>query len=43
MFEALADSHRKEYVRWISEAKRPATRIQRIAKTVEMLRAGQHR
>jgi hypothetical protein len=43
MFEALAYSHRKEYVRWISEAKRPATRSQRIAKTVEMLRAGEHR
>jgi hypothetical protein len=42
-FEALADSHRKEFVRWVSEAKRDATRAQRVAKTVEMLRAGQHR
>lgn len=42
-FEALAYSHRKEFVRWISEAKRDATRTQRVAKTVEMLRAGQHR
>ena len=42
-FAALAGSHRKEFVRWISEAKRHATRAQRVAKTVEMLRAGQHR
>jgi len=42
-FEALSASHRKEFVRWISEAKRDATRAQRIAKTIEMLRAGQHR
>jgi hypothetical protein len=42
-FEALASSHRKEFVRWIGEAKRDATRAQRVAKTVEMLRAGQHR
>src|SRR4051794_25021099 len=42
-FEALAYSHRKEFVRWVSEAKRDATRAQRIAKTVAMLRAGQHR
>jgi hypothetical protein len=37
-FEALAYSHRKEYVRWITEAKREATRAQRVAKTVEKLR-----
>ena len=42
-FEALADSHRKEFVRWISEAKRDTTRAQRVSKTLEMLRAGQHR
>jgi hypothetical protein len=42
-FEAMAYSHRKEFVRWISEAKRDATRAQRVAKTVEMLRSGQHR
>jgi hypothetical protein len=42
-FEALAYSHRKEFVRWVSEAKRDVTRAQRVAKTVEMLRAGQHR
>jgi hypothetical protein len=42
-FEALANSHRKEFVRWIGEAKRDSTRAQRVAKTLEMLRAGQHR
>ena len=42
-FEALAPSHRKEFARWVSEAKRDATRAQRVAKTIEMLHAGQHR
>ena len=42
-FEALAYSHRKENVRWVTEAKRPQTRADRIAKTVEMVRAGQTR
>jgi hypothetical protein len=42
-FKGLAYSHRKEFVRWITEAKREATRAQRVAKTVEMLRAGEHR
>ena len=42
-FEALAYSHRKEFVRWITEAKREATRAQRVARTVEMLRAGETR
>jgi hypothetical protein len=42
-FAALAPSHRKEFVRWITEAKRDATRAQRVAKTIEILRSGQHR
>ena len=42
-FDGLAPSHRKEFVRWISEAKRDTTRAQRVAKAVEMLRAGKHR
>jgi hypothetical protein len=42
-FEDLAYSHRKEFVRWITEAKRDATRAQRVAKTLEMLREGTHR
>jgi hypothetical protein len=42
-FEAMAFSHRKEFVRWVTEAKREATRNQRITKTIEMLRAGERR
>ena len=42
-FDALAYSHRKEFVRWVSEAKREQTRADRVAKTVEMVRAGQTR
>jgi hypothetical protein len=39
-FEALAVSHRKEWVRWVAEAKKPETRATRLARTVESLRAG---
>jgi Bacteriocin-protection, YdeI or OmpD-Associated/Domain of unknown function (DUF1905) len=39
-FDALSFTHRKEYCRWISEAKREETRTPRLAKSVEMLRAG---
>ena len=42
-FAALAYSHRKEYVRWITEAKKPDTRARRIAQTVDMVRAGKTR
>lgn len=40
-FEKLAASHRKEYVRWVSDAKREQTRAERIARTVERVRAGE--
>jgi hypothetical protein len=39
-FEKLSLSHRREYVRWITEAKKEATRKARIQKAVEMLRSG---
>ena len=39
-FDALSFTHRKEYVRWIQEAKRDETRERRLAKAVEMLRDG---
>lgn len=39
-FDALSFTHRKEYVRWIDEAKREETRERRLAKAVEMLREG---
>lgn len=37
-FESLSYTHRKEYCRWISEAKTEQTRLKRIAKAIEMLK-----
>jgi predicted deacylase len=39
-FEGLAFTHRKEYARWIAEAKREETRERRLAQAIEMLRSG---
>ncbi len=39
-FETCAPSHRKEWVRWVEEAKRPQTRASRVTATVEALREG---
>ncbi|AMM50033.1 hypothetical protein TH61_00950 [Rufibacter sp. DG15C] len=39
-FEKMAYTHRKEYVRWVTEAKRPETRNTRITKTVERITDG---
>jgi len=39
-FDGLAPSHKKEWVRWVEEARKPETRQSRVAKTVESLRAG---
>ena len=39
-FEALAFTHRKEYAQWIAEAKKDETRARRVARAVEMVRAG---
>lgn len=39
-FETLSYTNRKEYARWIEEAKRPETRANRLAATVEKLLAG---
>lgn len=36
-FDSLAYSHRKEYVGFVTEAKKPETRAKRIARTIEML------
>ena len=38
-FISLSYSHQREYVMWIDEAKRPATRARRIAETVERVQA----
>lgn len=40
-FDGLAFTHRKEYARWIAEAKREETRDRRVDKALEMLRAGE--
>jgi len=39
-FEGMAPSHKKAYVEWIEEAKKPATRTKRIAKALMMIAAG---
>lgn len=36
-YDKLSYTHRKEYVQWINEAKRPETRNNRVAKTIAML------
>ena len=40
-FDRLSYTHRKEWVRWVEEAKKADTRATRLAQTVEALRAGQ--
>jgi hypothetical protein len=42
-FEALAPSHRKEFARWIEEAKRDETRTSRVGQTLQMLHEGRTR
>jgi hypothetical protein len=37
-FETLSYTHRKEYCRWITEAKKEETRQMRLKKAAEMLR-----
>ena len=39
-FERLSFTHRREYVTWIGEAKRPDTRARRVAGTLNRLRDG---
>ena len=39
-FDRLSFSHRREYVQWITEAKRPDTRARRVAGTLDRLRGG---
>ncbi|MDQ4139920.1 MAG: YdeI/OmpD-associated family protein [Bacteroidota bacterium] len=40
IFEKFAYTHRKEYVRWLEDAKKPETRQRRLQKAVEMIAAG---
>jgi hypothetical protein len=39
-FGQLSYTHKREYVRWIDSAKREETRVNRVAKAIEMLHAG---
>lgn len=39
-FDGLSFTHRKEYARWIAEAKQEATRERRLASALERLREG---
>jgi uncharacterized protein YdeI (YjbR/CyaY-like superfamily) len=39
-FRRLTPGRRKEFIRWVSSAKRPETRHKRIARTVELIRMG---
>ena len=39
-FETLSYTHRKEYCRWISEARKEETRQKRLAKAIELLKKG---
>jgi uncharacterized protein YdeI (YjbR/CyaY-like superfamily) len=42
-FEGFSPSHRREYIEWITEAKRDDTRAQRLATTLEWLAEGKPR
>ena len=42
-YDAMAYTHRKEYARWVAEAKREETRDRRVAQALEMLREGRTR
>jgi mutator protein MutT len=39
-YDTLSYTHRKEWVRWIEEAKKPETRATRVAKAVDALHTG---
>ncbi|HSM50603.1 MAG TPA: YdeI/OmpD-associated family protein [Thermoanaerobaculia bacterium] len=42
-FEGFPPSHRREYLEWLAEAKRPETRAKRLATTLEWLAEGKSR
>jgi hypothetical protein len=39
-FNSISYSHQREYVGYITEAKKPETRARRVTKTIEMLKTG---
>lgn len=43
VYESFAPSHRREYLEWITEAKREETREKRIAQAVEWIAEGKQR
>jgi hypothetical protein len=43
LYDGLAFTHRKEFARWIDEAKKEETRDRRVAQALEMLHAGKTR
>ncbi len=40
VYEGLSFTHRYEYARWVAEARKPETRVRRVNRSLEMLRAG---
>lgn len=40
LFDKMSYTHRKEYIRWIEEAKKPETRERRKVKMIEMILQG---
>jgi uncharacterized protein YdeI (YjbR/CyaY-like superfamily) len=39
-FDDFSPSHRREYLEWITEAKRPETRAKRVAQAAEWIAEG---
>ena len=39
-FKELSYTHRKEYCRWITDARKEETRLKRLGKAIEMLKKG---
>ena len=42
-YDGLAYTHRKEFARWVADAKREETRDRRVAQALEMLHEGRTR
>ena len=42
-FARMSFTHRKEYARWIAEAKREETAQRRVEQALEKIKAGRHR
>ncbi|WP_258561820.1 YdeI/OmpD-associated family protein [Chryseobacterium chendengshani] len=40
LFDKMSYTHRKEYIRWIQEAKKPETRENRKTKMIQMILDG---